>query len=623
MLPCILLKKQSIFKNGFTGWLNTYGVGIDTDSFGDWFNLAIDDFLVPPPTWPSDVGILSDISGVPGANKIWQSVATVYDDFVANVTVASFGTVKLAQAWWKDISQLTDSFPGFTADDYNPPQFTEYVAEGDGDNVTEAQKQHERETNDFVAKEAVALNAFAELESYNDDDSYIFPGYNFSMSDTYAYSESLYFPFEPLQGSSLNANIWLLSMMDITSMLVIFDYVYRAYQSLYIFARFWSRSGMNIPEVDMRVDRDQVKFMFMSPTHLVIHVMTSPLVLLSIGLCFFIIFTIYLVQLYIPIFEAYSDGCVHGIKNGTFVTNNLYSIAYNYASSDGNEDVYNGLSDYNVEKADYCSSYATSTQEQQNEDELYISSLRTSHKSMRDDMYLISQCIDSDAMDQLFTLACCGKGAPYDACSAYGTDDEWSNSSYVCPTDTFSSGPFKPVGHYLSEQACSDPRLWDEWELKDAVFYCGEIPDCVITCGGPNQEILRAVSEQCGCTAEWLFHSTWFRFSIATCIYVLMNASRILFISGLCKIFWRHLSPGIFTYRATCDYHGNVLAPRDTENFESFTGPNGSLKRELDRTLLRYVAFAWLQVLAAVVLNAPWIYFLQAVQHDIEYSPGK
>ena len=96
--------------------------------FGDWFNLAIDDFLVPPPTWPSDVGILSDISGVPGANKIWQSVATVYDDFVANVTVASFGTVKLAQAWWQDISQLTDSFPGSLLMTYNPPQFTEYGA---------------------------------------------------------------------------------------------------------------------------------------------------------------------------------------------------------------------------------------------------------------------------------------------------------------------------------------------------------------------------------------------------------------------------------------------------------------------------------------------------------------
>jgi hypothetical protein len=607
------------FYEGFAEWVSE--VGVDTETLGDWFNFGLEDFVVADPVWPSDVGILSDVGSVPGANAIWSAVAHVYEDFVANISVASLGTVKLANGWWEDISDLTENFPGFVPDDYDPPQYSEYTDDDAIENITQAQKQHEHETNDFVAKEAVALNAFAELESY-EDDGYVFTGYNFSISDdAYAFSESLYFPFEPLKRSNLNVNAWLISITDVSSLLVIFDYAYRAYQSLYIFARFWGRSGLKIPDVDMRVDRDQVKFMFMSPGHLFIHVLTSPLILFSLALCFFIIFIVYLCQLYIPIFNAYTEGCVHRTTNGTFITKNLYSIAYNYASSDGNEAVFNGLSDYNVEKADYCSTFATSTQEQQSEDELYIRSLKDSQKSMRDNIYLMTQCLDGKTMDDLFKGACCGAGAPYDACSAYGSDDVWSNSSYVCPVDSLFDSPFKPIGEYLSEDACLEPADWNDWTLRDAVFYCGDVPDCVVTCSGPNQELVKTVTEQCGCTIEWLFHATWFRFSIAACIYILMNASRVLFVSALCKLLWRHLSPGIFTYRATCDHHGNVLAPRDTEKFDSFTGPDGSLKRELDRTLLRFATFAWAQVALAACMNVPWIYFLREVQHDIQYDP--
>jgi hypothetical protein len=49
-------------------------------------------------------------------------------------------------------------------------------------------------------------------------------------------------------------------------------------------------------------------------------------------------------------------------------------------------------------------------------------SLISSHTTSRDNSYMIRQCLDEDAMDELFQLACCGDSG-YDACSAYGTDD--------------------------------------------------------------------------------------------------------------------------------------------------------------------------------------------------------
>ena len=159
---------------------------------GDWFNFGLEDFVVADPVWPSEVGILSDVGSVPGANAIWSAVAHVYDDFVANISIASLGTVKLATGWWEDISDLTENFPGFVPDDYDPPQYSEYTDDDAIENITHAQKQHEHETNDFVAKEAVALNAFAELESY-EDDGYV-TGYNFSISDdAYAFAKACAF----------------------------------------------------------------------------------------------------------------------------------------------------------------------------------------------------------------------------------------------------------------------------------------------------------------------------------------------------------------------------------------------------------------------------------------------
>jgi len=528
--------------------------------------------------------------------------------------------VKLAEDWYAEIDTYTVNAPELSPDDYNPPQYEDYATDG-STNTTEAQQNHEEASDEFIAEEAVALNAFAELEEEEGDD-FSFDPFNFTLGDdAYNYVVNTYFPFEPLSPSEVEFDVWMLSLTHLANLLIIFDYVYRAYRSIYIFARFWSRSGLQIPDVDMRVDRDNAKTLFQSNTQLLFQFITSPLVWGAIFLGFFGMFVVYVCQIYIPIYNTYVDGCVRGTTNGTFLTSNLYSIAYNYAAEDGNEDYFNGIEDYNVGKTDVCAAYATSTQEQQNEDQLFLNSLTTSQRNTRDDMYLMAQCIDTTTMDDLFLKACCGQ-SPYDACSAYGNDDEWFNSTWICPKDEYTGVPFDPPSTYMAVEACQQPADWGEWELRDAVFYCADIPDCALTCSGPSKEILRTVTEQCGCMVEWLVHSSWFKFTIAACIYLLMNASRIMLNRALCKVFWQYLSPGIFTYKATCDNYGNVLAPRGTEKFESFTGPNGALKDRLDWTLRRYVRTAWIEIIFALGLNLPWIFFLRLASHNIQYDPN-
>jgi len=607
------------FYDGFNDWVSS--AGIDTTDAGDWLDLSLSDFTVAEPSWPSGVGITTNIAPVPGANYVYNAVDEIFKAFLTNITLASLGTVDLANDWWDDLAEALDSFPAFSPDDYDPPEYSEFTDNDDAGNVTQAAKQHEDESDAFLAKEAVALNAYAELEQYQDDD-FSFQTYNFSISEeAYTLVSGLYFPFEPLSKSTIDFDIWMISVGNIAGLFVVLDYVYRGYRSFVIFARFWGRASLAIPDADMRIDRDQVKCRFMTPRVVAFNVLTSPFMWGALYTVFFAIFVFFLCQMYVPIYNQYIDGCVVGETNGTFISNNLYSIAYNYASEDGNEKYFNGMEDYNIEKVDYCSAYSTSSQEQQNEDGLFMDSLKTSQKATRDDMYLMEQCIDSSTMDELFQKACCGK-TNYDDCSTYGTDDGWYNSSWKCPINDYSDKPFQTVGEYVAEAGCDEPSAWSDWDLKDAVFYCTDVPDCTITCGGPNKEIIRTTTEQCGCMLEWLIHAVWVKFSLAAVIYILMNVSRMLFTRACCKVFWEHLSPKVFTYTATCDEKGRVLAPEKADQFHHFTGEDGALKSELDRTLARYVEAAKWEVLFAALLNVPWIVFLSLVDHTLTYDPN-
>ena len=53
--------------------------------------------------------------------------------------------------------------------------------------------------------------------------------------------------------------------------------------------------------------------------------------------------------------------CVDHAQNSTFISRNLYAVAYNYASSDGSGVISRGLGDYNLKASDYCSSSAASS----------------------------------------------------------------------------------------------------------------------------------------------------------------------------------------------------------------------------------------------------------------------
>lgn len=59
-----------------------------------------------------------------------------------------------------------------------------------------------------------------------------------------------------------------------------------------------------------------------------------------------------------------------------------------------------------------------------------------------------------------------------------------------------------------------------------------------MTCAGPSKELLRAVSLHAGCTVEWFFHAGVLRMVPIVVIFVSMNVSRTVIMSGVIKITW-------------------------------------------------------------------------------------
>ena len=62
-------------------------------------------------------------------------------------------------------------------------------------------------------------------------------------------------------------------------------------------------------------------------------------------------------QVYMFSFYAYVEGCIEPPRNGTWVCENLFSAAYNYAAGDGDKTLLAGLKVYNERRSRECATY--------------------------------------------------------------------------------------------------------------------------------------------------------------------------------------------------------------------------------------------------------------------------
>ena len=268
---------------------------------------------------------------------------------------------------------------------------------------------------------------------------------------------------------------------------------------------------------------------------------------------------------------------------------------------------------------------------QQNKNAGELATLKEAHMKSMAAINTYQICIDVNTLDPQVRGACCGL-AGYPACdSALGEPN-----GYACPLNEFPDVPvpFKVPSSYIMEPTCQTAMVGEDWLLEDAVYNCEELPTCDLSCGGPTRPIMEHVSKQCGCMIEWGAHSIWIQLFLTVIIFVLMNMSRIGLVTGVSKLFWSSLHPGLFTFKGTATRDGELVVGREfaeTEGEKEKQLEAGAekglgkrfgilIKEGLDKILPKYRLKGVPQVLMGLAINIPWIYALKNLGYNIAYK---
>ena len=200
------------------------------------------------------------------------------------------------------------------------------------------------------------------------------------------------------------------------------------------------------------------------------------------------------------------------------------------------------------------------------------------------------------------------------------------------------------LGSYINEKSCSKStfRHHSDWQIQNAIFNCDIIPSCYVTCNGPHRHKLNYTSKVCSCSIEWYGHSLWLKSLLTTFVFILINFSRVILLSGLHRVMWKKLHPSMFTVLSTCRAGtGSIISPKDTNLLKSFSrrnlfkDKNGKdsikykevdrkhgiqhlIKKNVDTIFFRFALTGYFMILFSLLVNAIWIAGLVKFSHSIE-----
>jgi len=571
-----LYKQQKDFFNAVDGFFR--GIGIDPGSLSFWpdipFSRWFPDYTLELPT--VDVTDTFDTYNIDDKlDAIYASVAGATDAYAADLRTLS------AQADLSALNAELSALPNSAVlkpHDYEPPVYIDrggqaYAADEVDVGLDGEVSAFQGTAEEYSAVMEQILEALNDAERTNVTDGAAdaaTTAANVTYSDGLQFVSNLDFKIVGLSASRVAFADWLLSFDSLADVLVLFDYLWRLYYTFVIIHRFWRRGGLRVPDVDVRVDGRGASGAAETPLQRAARLLTLPAVPVIVAALFAVIAASIMSTVLVPLFLEYRAGCVDnsyqgrmdgvsGEGTGTFLTENMYSMAYNYASRGGNQRIYDGLDAFNVRRTELCAEHGTDSTNAHAADDAYFRSIVASHSSNFERNELLERCIDVDAMDAMISEACsCEEGAA--SCSADRTYTRCPRRSDASPYEPLSA-TIGPDGVDLGRGPC-DVDLSDNttWHLRDATFDCANLDACHYGCSGVNAELLLGLTYDCGCEFEFLGFSGIAAGALAILIYALAQASRALAVAGVIRVNWAKLHPGVFTFRATCDEGGRQLA---------------------------------------------------------------
>ena len=572
----------------------------------------------------------------------------------------------------------------FSADDYSPPVYADYSADGFEEPAQEeaAQKNRTQEYEASVRTIVDGINSDAEVAAAMLRASLGSPlnATVLQASMSLPLLSELALPFE----SSVLVRLeeiatWLSPLLSIRTLLFLFDGFYRLAQTVRLVTSYWGNSAAEPPPVDIRdknseaskasrscCDGSWSQCLHGAASWFLIFAATWAYVLLFfllVGLILYVLTGVYMLE-----YNSYVGACVSHSTDQSHLSAFLGQLALLYSTRPGHESITRGVGDYNLRVSAVCGA------EQQNASaqSMYGTQMRDylalnrTRQSALDNVALLFDCVNMTAMDLQFSNLC-GAGAG-------------AGAGPFCPTDSSTGRPLAAPSAYIMNETrvlCYDARVQDNLHggvvttsglavansntIEPDGFNCTALPSCKVTCSGPDPVFVRAVVKQCSCMSEWYINSTIFQVAIAVVVYAILQCSRTLFCSGLVMINFELLSAGgSFQVISECHRADDVdLVPATTESsgcdtwttqdveFGEKSSASGTttdinsdtsactgatavplqdtaaVQTELEAVVERYKRSGWWYILAGVSINMLWVTVLFFARRNMAYDTNE
>ncbi len=423
--------------------------------------------------------------------------------------------------------------------DYNPPE-VDALAVVD---------QHEQTSEVFEQDITVALDAFddANAANSNANESTFTPLFSRNISASELARSALntdWFSPKSYYDAGIEMDEMLAWFSQLWSLFDLVDTILRILETVRILRRFWGRSALNVAPIDVATDADSKaraasSFKVTNPLVQVAAIATHPIVVACVvvffaGIIGYVAFSFYMIP-----FTLYRDHCTSrcrepgGVCDGTFLTRNVYSLAYNYATSQGNSLRLQGIDDYEMRRAEVCTAYGERSAQNEQEVRAEYEIIISSHVRAQADVHMMRRCYNTSYLDAQWPL--------------YAAD----------------LAQYELVSAALNETAC-DVHLTNA-TLDDGAFDCTKLPECELSCDdlvdndgvdGPAAEELFALSRSAMCTFQHWAHSIVVRNVFVIIIWIFINLGRVILLMGVVRLAWEHLNTGHFAYMGTAKHDG-------------------------------------------------------------------
>ena len=410
---------------------------------GSWFGISETDFFPVDVEFP-DVDVIVRGTGiVRKIDDLWEIVTPKIDAFFSRIASLPLDVKTRFETLVNDISlrnsvKVSDLLQLVLPNDYDPPTYQGTLR--DDLHPAEELASFKSASREFVSKSRSAIGMISnERKSTYDGDTVDLKIPTFNMTEVKSKATSIQLDFEDFQRPEADFDLWFLRLTDLSDGLVLVDYAFRLYVSVRLILKYWFATSLPTPTVDIRSNKEVRNPLKMHPARALVTFVSSQhggFILVGISSAWLVSI---LATLYIPLLVSYKSGCIAASENGTFVANNMYSMAYNHAYQDGSRLLVEGTDAFNLKRRDACDSRYTSSVALQNNMTSNFATYLAFHDELSTSVDRVERCVDKRELYSDFRDRCC----------AYMSDSScWGSAkarNMTCPFDDDLLYPRNPV----------------------------------------------------------------------------------------------------------------------------------------------------------------------------------